>query len=700
MNLLIYTVYPLLLMLLLWGADYKKDSTVHEDSMSRKQMKGTLGFFSICIILHHVAQKTASWDTLPLVSRYALLPYKNSGFLFVAYFFFASGFGLQKSSSSKSDYLTGFLPRHFLPILISFFATEILFLFVRRAKGNLAFPLNPYSWFVPTILILYLGFYLNRRFLKERAWIGLFGYTLLWSVICRLLIAETYWYNSTAAFPLGVFFAACESEIKERIREHYWPTFLCGGIIFCVLSFLSLDDMRLYHICKSFLFFARTKELQTLLQMTAAMSFCVFVTLIGMKLKPGNRLLDLLGTMTLETYLVHVLFVELLGKRFFGSGEPLIYIRNPFLYLWAVILLSLPLAFLIRLFRERLTPLLLESSWLVWLSTVLKRIALVILGLGILAAVYYSSVSHHTTKHSIAAVNAYREENICFSEVDGRSMAAYLAGEETPVILLLSDYSDPAPSLTLRAMADRLSESCRVMVPDYFGHGFSDHTDQERTAEQIASELHELVNVLCGESPVILMTYGTAEICAETYIQNYPDEVQALIGFDVISPAIIREYDDIPDMTVEEIGYEAGKTVKREQLGKRFMTATGFVRMELETYRRAFQNEVMHGHFDVLCEEYIANACSEEAVGEQTCLYMDARTMSDFSLPEDLPVLYMSSRGSNLGKNPAPKLLLQEALTNEEQQRVIEVLGDSYYIITNPKLLNEEVIKFLFSMSS
>ena len=60
MNLLIYTVYPLLLMLLLWGADYKKDSTVHEDSMSRKQMKGTLGFFSICIILHHVAQKTAS----------------------------------------------------------------------------------------------------------------------------------------------------------------------------------------------------------------------------------------------------------------------------------------------------------------------------------------------------------------------------------------------------------------------------------------------------------------------------------------------------------------------------------------------------------------------------------------------------------------------------------------------------------------
>ena len=434
--------------------------------------------------------------------------------------------------------------------------------------------------------------------------------------------------------------------------------------------------------------------------MTAAMSFCVFVTLIGMKLKPGNRLLDLLGAMTLETYLVHVLFVELLGKRFFGSGEPLLYIRNPFLYLWAVILLSLPLAFLLRLLRERLTPLLLESSWLAWLGTVLKRIALVVLGLGILAAVYYSSVSHHTTKRSMAAVNAYREENIRFAEVDGRSMAAYLAGEGTPVILLLSDYSDPAPSLTLRAMADRLSESCRVMVPDYFGHGFSDHTDQERTAEQMASELHELADVLCGESPVILMTYGTAEICAETYIRNYPDQVRALIGFDPVSPAIIREYDDVPDMTAEEIGYEAGKAVRRAQLGKRFMTATGFARMELETYRRDFQSEIMHRHFDVLCEEYMANACSEEAVGEQTSLYRDARTMSDFSLPEDLPVLYMSSRGSNLGKNPAPKLLLQEALTNEEQQRVIEVLGDSYYIVTNPKLLAEEVMKFLFPLSS
>lgn len=700
MNLLIYTVYPLLLMLLLWRADYKKDSAIHEDSMSRKQMKGTLGFFSICIILHHVAQKTASWDTLPIVSRYALLPFKNSGFLFVACFFFGSGFGLQKSSSSKSDYLIGFLPRHFLPILISFFATEILFLFVRRAKGDLAFPLNPYSWFVPAILILYLGFYLNCHFLKERSCIGLFGYTLLWSVICRLLIAETYWYNSAAAFPLGVFFAAYESEIKERIREHYWPMLLCGGIVFCVLSFLSLDDMRLYHICKGFISFAQTKELQTLLQMMAAMSFCVFVALIGMKLKLGNRLLDLLGTMTLETYLVHVLFVELLGERFLGSGEPLIYIRNPFLYLWAVILLSLPLAFLLRLFRERLTPLLLESSWTAWLRIVLIRITRAVLVLGILAVVYYSSISHNTTKHSIAAVNAYREENICFTEVDGRSMAAYIAGEGTPVILLLSDYSDPAPSLTLRAMADRLSESCRVIVPDYFGHGFSDHTDKERTAEQIASELHELVNVHCGESPVFMMTYGTAEICAETYIQNYLDQVQALIGFDAISPAIIREYYDNPDMTAEEIGYEAGKAVKREQLGKRFMIATGFVRMELETYRRAFQNEVMHSHFDVVSEEYIKNACSEEAVGEQTCLYMDTRTISDFSLPEDLPVLFMSSRGSNLGKNPAPKFLLQEALTNEEQQRVIDVLGDSYYIITNPKLLTEEVIKFIFPVFS
>ena len=125
MNLLIYTVYPMLLMLLLWRADYKKGMAVHEDSMSRKQMKDTLGFFSICIILHHVAQKTASWDTLPLISRYALLPFKNSGFLFVAYFFFASGFGLQKSSSSKPDYLGGFLPRHFLPILISFSASGI-----------------------------------------------------------------------------------------------------------------------------------------------------------------------------------------------------------------------------------------------------------------------------------------------------------------------------------------------------------------------------------------------------------------------------------------------------------------------------------------------------------------------------------------------------------------------------------------------
>ena len=122
--------------------------------------------------------------------------------------------------------------------------------------------------------------------------------------------------------------------------------------------------------------------------------------------------------------------------------------------------------------------------------------------------------------------------------------------------------------------------------------------------------------------------------------------------------------------------------------------------MELEVYRRAFQKQIMHSHFDVLSEEYILNTCSEEAVGEQSCLPVDARMISDVSLPRDLPVLFMSSYRSNLGKNPAPKLLLQEALTNEEKQRVTEVLGDSYDIITNPSLLAEEVITFMSSVSS
>ena len=75
----------------------------------------------------------------------------------------------------------------------------------------------------------------------------------------------------------------------------------------------------------------------------------IFVMLIGMKIRIGNKVLLFLGTFTLEIYLVHPLFVQLFGFAFVQDRvKPLYHIQNPFLYVAAVTVISIPLAYLLH----------------------------------------------------------------------------------------------------------------------------------------------------------------------------------------------------------------------------------------------------------------------------------------------------------------------------------------------------------------
>ena len=134
MNILLFIIYPLLALLLFFKAGFFKKDSFNEECLGLSQTKALLGFFSICIILHHVSQKPASFEYA------ALAPFRTSGYLFVSFFFFCSGYGLLKSFSSKPDYLKGFLNKRYLPLLITFFASDILFQFAQLHRSRTYVP--------------------------------------------------------------------------------------------------------------------------------------------------------------------------------------------------------------------------------------------------------------------------------------------------------------------------------------------------------------------------------------------------------------------------------------------------------------------------------------------------------------------------------------------------------------------------------
>ena len=125
-----------------------------------KQAKSILAICIIGIMFHHIAQKTCAPWLKPEYVRHGLDFFVPIGYLFVAVFFFSSGYGLMECFRSRENYLEGFIRKHFSPILLEFAITEALFWIYGAVT-------SPYTWYVFTILYSYLVFYLAFRYCKK-----------------------------------------------------------------------------------------------------------------------------------------------------------------------------------------------------------------------------------------------------------------------------------------------------------------------------------------------------------------------------------------------------------------------------------------------------------------------------------------------------------------------------------------------------
>ena len=79
--------------------------------------------------------------------------------------------------------------------------------------------------------------------------------------------------------------------------------------------------------------------------------FVLCVLLLSMKLKVGNKFINFMGTITLEFYLIHGLFVELFGWQFDGGVRSPYHPKYVIVYVLLVFALGLPSAVLLKKFH-------------------------------------------------------------------------------------------------------------------------------------------------------------------------------------------------------------------------------------------------------------------------------------------------------------------------------------------------------------
>ena len=278
--------------------------------------------------------------------------------LALVFFFFLSGYGLMTQlrlrtlrtpTTSPATLWAGWLPRRLWGLLkpfLFFFLLAVLFLFagfgfdhipqaLAQLKVNFIIwkvgipgPLTA-AWYLLELMVLYVFFYFSFRYVRRwgRAVLVLVGLTLLLMLVAWQVGFGYYWLRYPLCFSVGVVYAIYERSIYKRVKACRLIclafTFLLGGVY--IWSVQTFPNQPLVLLITSHLaYFA-------LPVMLTALSKVLGATDLFMRRAHGpvGSALMWLGGISLETYLLHVSFVN-----FFRS--PVVYIQSPLLYLVVV----------------------------------------------------------------------------------------------------------------------------------------------------------------------------------------------------------------------------------------------------------------------------------------------------------------------------------------------------------------------------
>lgn len=118
--------------------------------------------------------------------------------------------------------------------------------------------------------------------------------------------------------------------------------------------------------------------------------------------------------------------------------------------------------------------------------------------------------------------------------VGGYRMHLYCTGEGSPTLVLEGGWTVNA--LGWGAVQPELSKTTRVCSYDRAGYGWSEPQPGPRDADQIAAELHALLQQAGVTGPIVLMAHSLGGMFIRDYASRYPENLVGLIFVDASTP--------------------------------------------------------------------------------------------------------------------------------------------------------------------
>ena len=118
---------------------------------------------------------------------------------------------------------------------------------------------------------------------------------------------------------------------------------------------------------------------------------------------------------------------------------------------------------------------------------------------------------------------------------EGDASHLHCAGEGSPTVILESGL-DVGGSLSWETVRTRITEHTRVCAYDRAGIMWSDARPGPRDANNIVSELHDLLVAASEEPPYVLVGHSLGGPIVRVYTERFPDEVSGLVFVDASHP--------------------------------------------------------------------------------------------------------------------------------------------------------------------
>ena len=215
-------------------------------------------------------------------------------------------------------------------------------------------------------------------------------------------------------------------------------------------------------------------------------------------------------------------------------------------------------------------------------------------------------------------------------EVDGRQMSVYTQGGGAETLVFLSGSGTCSPILDFKALYSQLG-GYQIAVPERFGYGFSDVTDLSKDLDTVLEQTRAALAAAGLEPPYVLCPHSMSGLEAVYWAQQYPDEVQAIIGLDMSTPAAYEEMTiSAPLLRLLQFGGAVGLTRFIPGLSDSAAIQSGALSEdEQNVYRAIFYRRTM----------------TDDMVNEALCVKDNAKAVAGGGMPQ-VPFLLFCSDGS------------------------------------------------------